>query len=158
MNLRRVPRQIIGWKGRCLVEGESIAVGWRDCRVLDISMLGLGITLIHRQPSDLVGRGISVEVPATADSICIRLEGEIKNAIVSGGSGSTARVGVEFVGLTDVELAIATVLGALSHPDRDSTPSRALLEESRRELPATATTGSVSYSGLSWSFDRHYPA
>jgi hypothetical protein len=63
---RRVPRQPAGWNGTCHVEGET-ADGWRPCRVIDISMLGLGMTLNHSSPSHLVGRRISVDVPAIGD-------------------------------------------------------------------------------------------
>ena len=40
---RRVPRQPAGWDGVCQIEGEFAA----RCRVVDISMLGVGITLDH---------------------------------------------------------------------------------------------------------------
>ena len=52
---RRVPRQPPGWRGLCLIEAES-AAGWHDCRVIDISMFGLGITLrCARPPSQWAG-------------------------------------------------------------------------------------------------------
>jgi len=69
----------------------------------------------HRRPSELVGRCLSVEVPAPTDSLTIRLEGQIKNATTI--SSGTVRVGVEFVGLTEEERAIATVLDALTEAD-----------------------------------------
>lgn len=90
---RRVPRQPAGWDGICHIEGEP-ADGGRECRVIDISMLGLGMSLNHPSPSRIVGRRISVDVPTIADSVSIRLEGMITNA------GPTlegfARVGIEF--------------------------------------------------------------
>ncbi len=74
------------------MEGES-AAGWRDCRVIDISMLGLGMTFHYPWASNLVGRRVFVEVPAVCDSVNVRLEGEIKNAATL--RGGNIRVGVE---------------------------------------------------------------
>ena len=65
---RRVKRLRAGWDGICRIEGEP---GERRCRIDDISMLGLGVTLTHPSPSQLAGRRISVDVPAMA-----QLEGE----------------------------------------------------------------------------------
>jgi hypothetical protein len=97
---RRVPRQPAGWNGICSVEGDNPA-GWRECRVIDISMFGLAIMFDHPSPSLLVGRRIAIDVPAIGDSVSIRLEGEVKNA------GPTPlgaiRVGVEFDGFEERE-------------------------------------------------------
>ena len=106
-NRRRVPRQTACWSGFCHVEGES-ASGWRDCRIIDISMLGFGIRMQHSRPSDLVGRRVSVEVPAVGDSINVRFEGEVKN--VSRSTLRSVRIGIEFVHLSNTERAILEVL------------------------------------------------
>ncbi len=108
---RRVPRQRAGWYGSCLIGGES-ATEWCDCRVIDISVLGLGIQIHHSRPSELVGRRVSVEVPPVGDSVNILLEGEIRNAALS--PGGTVRVGIEFIGLSDAERSIVDIL-TLSH-------------------------------------------
>ena len=101
---RQVPRQPAGWEGTCHIEGESAA---RSCRVIDISMLGLGLTFTHPSPSELLGRRISVDVRAVGDSVSIRLEGVVKNA------GPTlegaVRVGVAFDGLSESEPGTAAV-------------------------------------------------
>jgi len=87
---RRIPRQPAGWDGVCQIEGEFAA----KCRVIDISMLGVGITLEHPSPTELAGRRISVGVPTVmGDSFRIRLDGKIANAKTS---GSAVRVGIEF--------------------------------------------------------------
>lgn len=114
---RRVPRRSAGWFGICHIEGES-GPSWRDCRVIDISMLGLGIALHHFWPSELVGRHISVEAPAVGESLNVRLEGVIKNAEPT--SGGVVRVGIEFDGLSESELAVATVLSTLIDRDVDA--------------------------------------
>ena len=87
---RRTPRQPAGWDGVCQIEGEFAA----RCRVVDISMLGVGITLDHPSPYALVGRHISVDLPAVGDSASIRLEGKIANARLT--LRTTVRVGIEF--------------------------------------------------------------
>ena len=95
MNQRRgVPRHPALWDGTCSIERESS--GRRDCRVIDISIFGLGITLDHPSPSQLVGRRISVEIPMADDSVSIYTAGTITNA------GPTlegaVRVGIKFDG------------------------------------------------------------
>jgi hypothetical protein len=90
---RRVPRQPAGWDGSCHIEGESTEMP-RECRVIDISMLGLGITLNHPNTSEVLGRHILVDVVAVGDSVSIRLEGVITNAQPTLGGG--VRIGVAF--------------------------------------------------------------
>ena len=90
---RRVPRQLAGWSGTCLMDGEA-ETDRRECHVVDISMLGLGLVVQHPSPSGLVGGRISVEVSAVDDRVNIRLEGVVRYATVT--SGGAARVGVEF--------------------------------------------------------------
>ncbi len=109
---RRAPRQAAGWTGSCLIEDDTATAQWRDCWVLDISMLGLGIAFDHRRPSELTGRAISVQFPAVSDQVSIRLEGKINNIDVM--RLGLVQAGIEFVGLSQEELAIATVLGALT--------------------------------------------
>jgi hypothetical protein len=90
---RRVPRQQAGWSGTCLMGGQP-ETERRDCRVVDISMLGLGLMFHHPSPSTLVGDRISVEVSAVDDRVNIRLEGIVRYATVTSVGG--VRVGVEF--------------------------------------------------------------
>jgi hypothetical protein len=87
---RRAPRQAAGWDGVCHIEGEFAT----RCRVIDISMLGVGITTDHPSPYELVGRHISVDVPTVGDSGSIRLEGTIANAKLT--LRTTVRIGIEF--------------------------------------------------------------
>jgi hypothetical protein len=117
---RRVPRQPAGWRGLCLIDGES-ATGWHDCRVIDISMLGLGITLHHPAPSQLVGQGLSVQVPALGDTVKIRFEGKIKNATAPV-AGGVVRVGIEFAEVSEASQPMTAVVSVMSncltHPSR----------------------------------------
>jgi len=95
---RRVPRQPAGWDGTCRVEGEPAAAP-RRCRVLDISMHGLGMTFEHPAPSELVGRRVSIDVPTVGGSVSLRLEGVVRNAVPT--SQGAARVGIAFDALSE---------------------------------------------------------
>jgi hypothetical protein len=95
MNHRRgVPRHPAFWDGTCSIEKES--TGPRCCRVIDMSIFGLGITLKHQSPSQLVGRRISVEIPMGDDSVSIYAAGTITNAGPT--LGGEVRVGIKFEG------------------------------------------------------------
>ena len=81
---RRVKRLRADWDGICHIEGEPSRL---RCRVVDISMLGLGITLEHTSPSELAGRRISVDVPAVT-----QFQGQITHAEPI--LGGAVRIGV----------------------------------------------------------------
>ena len=85
---------------------------WHDCRVVDISMLGVGITFDHPNPAELSGRLITVNLPGGGTCVNVRLQGEIKNAIATMNRG--LRVGIEFIGLSETEQAITAVLSVMS--------------------------------------------
>jgi PilZ domain len=110
-NRRRLHRQPAGWAASYQLAGER-AAGWRDCRVVDISMLGLGITFDHPDPSTLAGRSVSVNLPGNGSCVNVRLEGEIKNA--SPTMSRDIRVGIEFIRLSETEQAITAVLSVMS--------------------------------------------
>jgi hypothetical protein len=112
---RRVPRHDAGWTGICLIEDDVPVTDWRECDVLDISMLGLALAVADHRVDDLIGRNISVEFPAVSDSVSVCLDGIIRNARRI--DARLVRLGVEFVGMSTVEQAIATVLGALIEID-----------------------------------------
>jgi hypothetical protein len=82
---RRVKRLRADWDGICHIEDEPTG---RRCRVVDISMLGLGVTLEHPSPAELAGRAIAVDVPAVA-----QLQGHITHAEVI--LGGAVRIGVK---------------------------------------------------------------
>ncbi len=112
MESRRAPRQTADWIGWCRfpnVSGDERI----ECRVVDISQLGLGIVLGgSSQVSDFVGRPIAVETPILGTAANIRLEGEVKNEAV--GRDGSVRLGIEFLGPTDLEQAIIEALGVPS--------------------------------------------
>jgi PilZ domain len=110
-NRRRLHRQPAGWAASYRLAGEPIG-GWCGCRVIDISMLGLGITIDHPNPAELTGRLISVNLPGDGSCVNVRLEGEIKNATPT--MSRDIRVGVEFLRLSETEQAITAVLSVMS--------------------------------------------
>ena len=79
--------------------------------MIDISMLGLGISLDHPNPSELADRLISVNLPGNGGCVNVRLEGQVKNASVM--ISRDIRVGIEFVRLSETEQAITAVLSAM---------------------------------------------
>jgi c-di-GMP-binding flagellar brake protein YcgR len=109
---RRAPRVITpGWLGIYIVEDDSRA-GWGDCRVLDLSILGVGLELFGTVPDDLVGHRIVVQISVSVGtSISLRLVGEVRNT-ADGPQGGN-RVGMEFVDLSDTERAVIGVIEKL---------------------------------------------
>jgi hypothetical protein len=114
---RRVERRPAAWAGFCHIAGESPTM-WRDCEVVDISMFGLGITLQHPQPWELVDRRILVDITSIGDAMSVRLEGEIKDAAFT--LEGDIRVGLEFTGLSRTGEAITAVLSGINTLDQRS--------------------------------------
>jgi hypothetical protein len=108
---RRVPRQIAGWVVHCVIEGDPVDKA-RECRVLDISEFGVGILLLYPRGAQLIGRHLSVETPRHGESVLIRLEGEVRNAVQV--DARSVRLGIEFVGLSEQEQSVVKALGVLS--------------------------------------------
>jgi hypothetical protein len=113
---RRVPRiATTSWSGRYVVEDDPESE-WRECRVLDVSVLGVGLELFPTDSDNdsglLVGHRLVIQVQApVGESISVRLMGTVKN--VGSGAQGGIRVGLEFVGLSDTEQAIVTVIEQL---------------------------------------------
>jgi hypothetical protein len=112
---RRVPRQPAGWDGSCQIEGEPSKMR-RECRVIDISMLGLGITLNHPNTSEVLGRRISVDVAAVGDAVRIRLEGVVTNAQPT--LGGAVRIGIAFDELSESDAQMS--LHSITNDFRES--------------------------------------
>ena len=94
---RRVLRQELHLRGLFGLEDEPNAIGWRDCQVLDLSEVGVGITLHDLRSSELIGHTISAEVPsAHNDRHSLRTKGEIKNVLML--EPGVVRAGIEFDG------------------------------------------------------------
>jgi c-di-GMP-binding flagellar brake protein YcgR len=106
---RRAPRvKTPGWAGKFVIEDEP-GTGWGDCRILDISLLGLGLELSAPVPADLIGRRVVVHVEvAGSGSISLRLVGAVKR--VGAGEPGSTRAGLEFEGLSEAERSVLQVI------------------------------------------------
>ncbi|HTZ07893.1 MAG TPA: PilZ domain-containing protein, partial [Acidimicrobiales bacterium] len=84
-----LPRQFADWEGQ--IQSADDAEGpWQACRVVDVSPGGAGLELGPAGPPLVPGEAVAIE---------IRLSAEVRHvSAVPGG----VRVGVQFVGLTEV--------------------------------------------------------
>jgi len=108
---RRAPRIKTDWLGLCRLDDAPDSVV-RDCRVIDISLLGVGVEVFSDGDDRLVGRVLVVEVePPIGSSVRLRLSGQVMN------QGRTpaglTRVGLQFVGLSETERAVLEVIEQL---------------------------------------------
>lgn len=110
---RRSPRASTErWPGKYLIEDENSS-GWRECLVLDLSNLGVGLELVDDAHPALIGRTIHVEVDLSDNSsISLRLTGEVRNLRPAMHGGT--RVGVEFTGLSEREEAVLKTMEYLN--------------------------------------------
>jgi hypothetical protein len=110
-NRRRAERHSALWMGRCHIEGEPSDL-WRECTIIDVSTLGMGIDLCHPDPVELLGlwrdgvlrldvdRRITVRLERDP-SVDVTVVGELRNA--GSGPDGIVRAGIEFVGITESE-------------------------------------------------------
>lgn len=118
---RRADRQLALWMGRCHVQDEPLDL-WRECAVVDVSTLGVGIDLFHHpDPIDLLGlwhdgelrldlsssRRITLRLEL-GPSVDVMVEGEVRNA--GSRPDGAVRVGIEFVDLTETERSVLDLL------------------------------------------------
>jgi PilZ domain len=95
---RRVAREPAGWLGRYTVVGRP-ELGWGECRVLDVSPVGVGLELFGPWPRD----GVDAELRVCLDPVSnpdhegVPLPATVRNA--SAGRFGFLRVGIEFVAL-----------------------------------------------------------
>ena len=75
---------------------------WRDCRVLDVSSAGAGLTITDIDEDEPVGNHVI---------LAIHLRGELRNVVP--GKDDGVRVGIKFVDLTDEEQAYLESLAEL---------------------------------------------
>jgi hypothetical protein len=104
--------------GLCHIQDEP-ADQWRECAIIDISPLGVGIDLCHPDPIELLGmwqdgelrlhlsRRITVRLKL-GPSIDMTFAGEVRNA--GSRPDGIVRAGIEFVGLTEAERSIVDLL------------------------------------------------
>lgn len=123
-NRRRAERQSALWMGRCHIEDEPSDL-WRECTIIDVSTLGMGIDLGHPDPVELLGlwrdgvlrldvdRRMTVRLEPDP-SVDVTVAGELRNA--GSGPDGIARAGIEFVGLTESEGSVVDLPNAALCP------------------------------------------
>ena len=105
---RRLPRQLADWPGTYHFDNDA-EVATDTCRVMDISRMGVGVEVFGGTPIDPRGHRVTADIRGPAGgSIGLHMEGEVRN--VGLGSSGGVRLGIEFVGLTDVEQSIVDSL------------------------------------------------
>ncbi len=104
---RGVAREPAGWLGRYMVVGRR-ELGWGECRVLDVSPVGVGLELFGPWPRDGVDADLLVclESAIEPESEGTHLPATVRNA--SAGKFGFLRVGIEFVGLDAEQRAFLT--------------------------------------------------
>ena len=108
MDHRRTERLAAGRSGFCRIQSDP-GVEWLQCRLIDVSMLGLGIDVQHPSPAALIGRDVTVDVSPFEDSVNFRLKGTIREATPMSAAG-TIRVGIAFGRLSTSERYMIDVL------------------------------------------------
>ena len=98
---RLLPRQFTNWRGKCMFEDDP-EQRWRDCRVLDVSSAGAGLTIADLDEDEPVGSQII---------LAIHLRGELRN--VTPGRDDGRRMGIKFIDLTEEEQAYLESLAEL---------------------------------------------
>lgn len=105
---RRVPRvSTDAWPAR-YIDQDNPGLGVRECRVIDLSLLGVGLEVLGVIAEDVVGHRVEIYVNPREGCVSLRLVGRVKN--VSQGRLGGTRVGVEFEGLSETEQDILKVL------------------------------------------------
>ncbi len=122
MERRNVPRFGVSWSGRCRVQ-ELLDAEWMECRIVDISLRGIGLEVFGSLADDAIGHRIVVEVEAptggstTGQSVSvrlvdgfldIRLVGEIRH--VDPGFHGGTRVGFEFGEISQTDRSLINAL------------------------------------------------
>jgi len=93
------------WSARYLADGYS-DLGWRDCRVLDISRGGVALEIA---PQEAVEGTVALELYAFGNAPRhLSLSGEVRHATVL--SSGSMRVGLEFVGVSASEEQLLDLL------------------------------------------------
>jgi hypothetical protein len=110
---RRAPRaRTEPWPGKYVIDDDTWSV-WNECRLLDISVLGIGLELLGPVAPNLVGRPLVIHIDvAGGQALSLRFAGTVRY-LGPGQLGGT-KVGVEFTSLSDDE---RSVLSLMQHLD-----------------------------------------
>jgi hypothetical protein len=97
---RKARHPVAGWTGRYRLEAAS---GWRDCTLVDVSETGAGFQAFMLATDAVPWSTTELELVdgSRSDEGTIRLRGRISHLTRS--DEGHVRVGIEFVGLTELE-------------------------------------------------------
>ena len=97
---RRNRHSIAGWTGRYRLEAAS---GWRDCTLVDMSETGAGFQafMLATDAVSLSTAELELVDGSSAGEAKIRLRGQVRHLTRS--PEGHVRVGIEFLGLTELE-------------------------------------------------------
>lgn len=104
---RRPRRSAADWQGRYRFDG---ATGWRDCELVDVSDGGIGFQA-YLLPTDVLPfADVELELTNRADfrPDPFRVQARVRHLARS--DAGHIRVGVEFVGLSDLEAQLIAML------------------------------------------------
>ena len=115
---RRAERQQALWMGHCHIQDEPSDL-WRECAIIDVSTLGVGIELCHPDPAGLLAMWqdnelrlhLSRRVTVRLDlgpAVDMTVAGEVRNA--GSEPDGVVRAGIEFVGVAETNRSIADLL------------------------------------------------
>ena len=112
---RRNRHSVAGWTGRYRLEGAS---GWRDCTLVDVSESGAGFEafMLATDAVSLSTAELELVDGSGAGEDAIRLRGQVRHLTRS--SEGHVRVGVEFLGLTELEGRLLGMLFIRDAPGR----------------------------------------
>ena len=158
-NRRRAERQSALWMGLCHIQDEPSDL-WRECAIIDVTTLGVGIDLCHPDAVELLGmweddalqlhlsRRITVRLEL-GPSVDITVAGDVRNA--GSGPDGIVRAGIEFVGLTETERSIVDILvrRAVRTVPRHARGSPVSSNESDVQSRASSSGGSAGDSAIS---------
>lgn len=110
---RRTPRvDTEQWPGKYSLDDDPWSI-WRECCLLDISILGMGLELFGTTSEQLIGRRVLVHIDiAGGGSMSLHLSGVVR--YLSPGQFGGTRAGIEFTGLSDGERSVLKVMEHLN--------------------------------------------
>lgn len=105
---RRAPRVEIDWSGWCNIGGHPESEV-HQCRLVDLSLVGMGLELLGDGIGDVVGCRLVLDVePPGGGSIKLHVVGQVVRQEAT--SEGRTRVGLELCGLSDSEVAVLGVI------------------------------------------------
>ncbi len=104
---RETPRERAAWDARYFVEHRP-DLGWRPCRVLDISTIGAALELRDARHSETAATRIVLELETVDGGGSIQLVAVVRHSEDT--DDGAIRAGIQFVDLSPLELEVLEML------------------------------------------------